>query len=51
MQPANAHLGYHAGDLPVSEEVARQELSLPMYPELTEAQLQTISTALKEIVA
>ena len=50
VQPAYAHLGYHAGDLPVSEEVARQELSLPMYPELTEAQLQTISTALREIV-
>jgi dTDP-4-amino-4,6-dideoxygalactose transaminase len=50
MQPAYASLGYHAGDMPVSEEVARQELSLPMYPELTEAQLQTVTSALREIV-
>jgi dTDP-4-amino-4,6-dideoxygalactose transaminase len=50
LQPAYADLGYHARDLPVSEEVARQELSLPMYPELTEAQLQKVASALKEIV-
>ena len=50
VQPAYAYLGYKPGDLPVSEAVAAQELSLPMYPELTAAQLEAISGALREIV-
>ncbi len=50
VQPAYAYLGYHAGDLPVSEAVAGQELSLPMYPELSEEQMQTVVEALKDVV-
>jgi dTDP-4-amino-4,6-dideoxygalactose transaminase len=50
IQPAYAYLGYKQGDLPISEAVAAQELSLPMYPELTDAQMQTVAGALKEIV-
>lgn len=38
LQPAYADLGYRRGDLPVTEAVADTCLSLPLYPEMTEAQ-------------
>jgi dTDP-4-amino-4,6-dideoxygalactose transaminase len=45
LQPCFAHLGYHRGDLPNTERVAAQEISLPMYPELTEEQLREVAAA------
>ena len=42
LQPAWEHLGYRQGDFPVSEAWARECLSLPMYPELTEAKLSRV---------
>jgi dTDP-4-amino-4,6-dideoxygalactose transaminase len=45
--PAYADLGYTAGDFPVSERVAAQELSLPMFPELTNSQIETVAQALQ----
>src|SRR5262249_35774396 len=36
LQKAYAWLGYREGDLPVSERAAREILSLPMYPDLSE---------------
>jgi dTDP-4-amino-4,6-dideoxygalactose transaminase len=50
LQPAYRYLGYREGDFPVTEEAARQVLSLPMYPELTEEQLQEVAGALKDIM-
>ncbi len=38
LQPAYAELGYRPGDLPVTEAVANSCLSLPLYPEMSEAQ-------------
>jgi len=38
LQPAYAALGYQAGELPVTEAVAATCLSLPLYPEMSEAQ-------------
>jgi dTDP-4-amino-4,6-dideoxygalactose transaminase len=35
LQKAYASLGYRAGAFPVAEQVARQIVSLPMYPQLT----------------
>ena len=38
LQPAFKYLGYSEGSLPNAEAVAREVLSLPVYPELTEEQ-------------
>ncbi|MCB0751998.1 MAG: DegT/DnrJ/EryC1/StrS family aminotransferase [Ignavibacteriae bacterium] len=42
-QKCFAGLGYKYGDFPITEELAEQGLSLPMYPELTDEQLNYIS--------
>jgi dTDP-4-amino-4,6-dideoxygalactose transaminase len=39
LQPVFSYLGLKAGDLPVSEQAAREVLALPMFPELTEAEI------------
>ncbi len=50
LQPAFAHLGYTAGDFPVSETLAQEVLSLPMYPELSDEQVRTVAAALAEVL-
>jgi dTDP-4-amino-4,6-dideoxygalactose transaminase len=47
LQKAYAHLGYERGSLPVTEAVADQFLSLPIYPELRPDQVAQIVSALK----
>ena len=51
LQPAFADLGYHSGDFPISERLAREVLSLPMYPELTEEQIDHVARAVREFTA
>jgi dTDP-4-amino-4,6-dideoxygalactose transaminase len=46
--PAYADLGYRSGDFPVSERIAAQELSLPMYPELTNAHIEAVCSAVTD---
>ncbi|NLE77487.1 MAG: hypothetical protein GX605_12145, partial [Chloroflexi bacterium] len=41
-------LGYHPGDLPVTEEIAEQVLCLPIYPELTDEQIRYVADCLME---
>jgi dTDP-4-amino-4,6-dideoxygalactose transaminase len=47
LQPAHADLGYRSGDFPVSEQLAREVLSLPLYPELTDDQVRQVAAALR----
>lgn len=42
LQECYQPLGYQKGDLPVSERMAREVLSLPIYPELTDAQMELV---------
>src|SRR5437016_905807 len=42
LQPCFKHLGYQAGQFPESERASREALSLPVYPELTRAQLDCV---------
>jgi dTDP-4-amino-4,6-dideoxygalactose transaminase len=46
LQPAFAGLGYRQGDFPVAEQLSQEILSLPMYPGLTEAQINQVANAL-----
>ncbi|TGG86631.1 MAG: DegT/DnrJ/EryC1/StrS family aminotransferase [Aphanocapsa feldmannii 288cV] len=46
-QPAYEDLGYGPGSLPVSESLAAQVLSLPIFPELTPLQRQQVVKALR----
>jgi aminotransferase EvaB len=45
-----AGLGYKEGDLPVTETMAKQILSLPMYPTLTDEEQAIVCQALEEIL-
>jgi dTDP-4-amino-4,6-dideoxygalactose transaminase len=46
--PAWADLGYGEGAFPEAEAAAREELSLPMYPELTRTQVEQVCAAVQE---
>jgi dTDP-4-amino-4,6-dideoxygalactose transaminase len=49
LQPAYRGLGFQAGSLAVSEELATQTLSLPIFPEITADQIQIVAAALADI--
>jgi dTDP-4-amino-4,6-dideoxygalactose transaminase len=48
LQKCYADLGYKAGDFPVAEKAARECLSLPIYAELTDAQIDRVAQVIKE---
>lgn len=48
LQPVAADLGYAEGSFPVVERQARRVLSLPIYPELDDQDLATISDAIHD---
>lgn len=48
--PAFSYLGYKKGDFPVSEELAKTILSLPLYPTLSFADIKTICNLIKQQV-
>jgi len=51
LQPCFAHLGYRSGRLPAAEAAMDSVLSLPVYPELTEQQQNTVIAAVKSFYA
>lgn len=48
LQQAYAYLGHQPGSFPVTERLAATSLSLPMYAELTEEQIERIAAAVRE---
>ncbi len=48
LQPCFAPLGYVRGSLPASEAATASVLSLPIYPELTDAQQDAVIAAIRE---
>jgi len=47
LQPAYRHLGYRSGSLPATERAASRCLSLPIYPEITEALIDQVVEGLR----
>jgi dTDP-4-amino-4,6-dideoxygalactose transaminase len=48
---AFSYLGYGPGDFPVAEAAAEQILSLPMFPHITDGQVERVAAAVAEAVA
>jgi dTDP-4-amino-4,6-dideoxygalactose transaminase len=51
LQPAYAALGHRPGDFSISEKIAQECLSLPMYPDLGEDDQQRVVSVLKQALA
>jgi dTDP-4-amino-4,6-dideoxygalactose transaminase len=51
IQKAYGYLGLKEGDFPVSEGLAREIVSLPMYPNLTEAQVHRVCDKIGQILS
>src|SRR6516164_1069936 len=49
LQTAYAHLGYKPGDLPVTESLCQHCLSLPIYPELSQAKVASVASVLLDL--
>jgi dTDP-4-amino-4,6-dideoxygalactose transaminase len=47
---AYAYLGYKKGDFPVAEKLADEILSLPMYPELSEEQIDYVCKKIEDFI-
>ena len=50
LQPLYAALGGKPGDLRISERASREALSIPLYPELTSAQIEFVAGALRDVL-
>lgn len=48
--PHIAKLGYNPGDFPIAEDLAARVVSLPIHPNVTERDVETIAEAVKETV-
>ncbi len=50
LQPAYQVLGHQAGDFPISEKLAEEGLSLPIYPELKQEHIVYVVECIKEFM-
>src|SRR6266480_666102 len=50
LQEACRNLGHTAGAFPIAENLAEEFLSLPMFPELTEEQIEYVARCVSEVV-
>lgn len=50
LQDAYKFLGYKKGDFPAAEKAAQRILSLPMYPELTEKNIEYVCEKIKDFI-
>jgi dTDP-4-amino-4,6-dideoxygalactose transaminase len=48
LQPCFADLGYRAGDFPASEQLAGEALALPVYPELSDSDIEDIAALIAD---
>ncbi|CUT00788.1 DegT/DnrJ/EryC1/StrS family aminotransferase [Candidatus Chrysopegis kryptomonas] len=48
LQPCFKELGYRKGDFPVAEQLSESGLSLPIYPELTDEQIEYVAEKIRE---
>jgi dTDP-4-amino-4,6-dideoxygalactose transaminase len=51
LQPAYADLGYGPGSFPQSELAAREVLSLPLFPEMSDSQVRAVAAAIRGVGA
>jgi dTDP-4-amino-4,6-dideoxygalactose transaminase len=51
LQKCFAYLGHRAGAFPIAEQSARECLSLPIYPEMTNAQQDVVAAAINDFFA
>lgn len=51
LQPAYAELGYGTGSFPESEAAANEVVALPIYPELTESQVDLVCETVRKVAA
>jgi dTDP-4-amino-4,6-dideoxygalactose transaminase len=51
LQKAYQQLGYRTGDFPVTERIAKEIVSLPMFPQLQDAEQDEVVGAVKEFLA
>ncbi|OFW10654.1 MAG: hypothetical protein A3H27_03220 [Acidobacteria bacterium RIFCSPLOWO2_02_FULL_59_13] len=47
LQPAYRHLGYQEGDFPAAEQLAREVLSLPLFPGITPAEVHEVAECVR----
>src|SRR5919201_2712400 len=50
LQQSAEFLGYRKGDLPITERLADEVLSIPMYPELTDEHIDRVTTSIREFM-